>query len=272
MLPDEEPLVSAIYSKVPRLKRIFQKLKSHSCDIEIVAREEGIHFISFPAHQVGLSHFFIAAEDCEVYDWKIDANITVETVTLHNMFRRIRQREDFALEFTLTSLRIVIVGEASRTFNLKIMESENKERALTLITQNAMKENPVKVVAPSSILGPITDILSFSEHLVIAAINSTIKVEGGNVSSVMPIQNIKTSVYGKYSSNLIHEQIPIAAVESQTVNFYLNENTTLKFETDFDTESYYECFIAHTFVETNELDGILDVPTLEDDDFIDIEI
>lgn len=272
MVLEDEALVSAIIDDEAQLKRLFQKLSKQSSEVELIAKDEGLHIITFPPHQVAISHIFLSREDLELYEFNLECQICVDMDMLAKVISRTKRGDGIALEFTQNNLRIIIVRDETKTFNFKLMEISNWELNFQKVQNNVLSLNPIQIVVPTTIIEPIQDIISLSEDIIIAGIDSTIKVEGENITSKMGVHPIEKKVYGKYSTYLIHEQLPVNAIRTSTFKLYLNENIPLILELKFGHGSYYESIISNRVMENEEVDGILNVPSLDDDDFIDIEI
>ena len=198
--------------------------------------KEAIELVAMDPANVAMVIFKLLSSSFTEYDVKKDVEIYINLSNLKQIMRRVKANDMLTLELDPENkLRVELKGNNLRTFNLPIIEFDEKEQKIPNL------KFPVAISLPSSILNEAiedVDVVGESVTFMAEPKKFTINAEGDLSQAKIEIKegdNIKIKVDGnetvkaKYSIEYLKKMINGSKIADQ-VSIYFNKDYPLKLE------------------------------------------
>ena len=198
--------------------------------------KEAIELVAMDPANVAMVIFKLLSSSFIEYDVKKDVEIAINLSNLKQIMRRVKPNDMLTLELDPENkLRVELKGNNLRTFNLPIIEFDEKEQKIPDL------KFPVAISLPSGILNEAiedVDVVGESVTFMAEPKKFTINAEGDLSQAKIEIKegdNIKIKVDGnetvkaKYSIEYLKKMITGSKIADQ-VSIYFNKDYPLKLE------------------------------------------
>ena len=198
--------------------------------------KEAIELVAMDPANVAMVIFKLLSSSFTEYDVKKDVEIAINLSNLKQIMRRVKSNDMLTLELDPENkLRVELKGNNLRTFNLPIIEFDEKEQKIPDL------KFPVAISLPSGILNEAiedVDVVGESVTFMAEPKKFTINAEGDLSQAKIEIKegdNIKIKVDGnetvkaKYSIEYLKKMITGSKIADQ-VSIYFNKDYPLKLE------------------------------------------
>ena len=198
--------------------------------------KEAIELVAMDPANVAMVIFKLLSSSFTEYDVKKDVEIAINLSNLKQIMRRVKSNDMLTLELDPENkLRVELKGNNLRTFNLPIIEFDEKEQKIPDL------KFPVAINLPSGILNEAiedVDVVGESVTFMGEPKKFTINAEGDLSQAKIEIKegdNIKIKVDGnetikaKYSIEYLKKMITGSKIADQ-VSIYFNKDYPLKLE------------------------------------------
>ena len=198
--------------------------------------KEAIELVAMDPANVAMVIFKLLASSFTEYDVKKDVEIAINLSNLKQVMRRAKPNDMLTLELDPENkLRIQLKGDNLRTFNLPLIDFDEKEQKIPDL------KFPVTIKLPSQILNDAVedvDVVAESVTFVAEPQKFTISAEGDLSQAKIEIkegENVKIKVDGdekvksKYSIEYLKKMISGSKI-ADDVSIYFNKDYPLKLE------------------------------------------
>ena len=198
--------------------------------------KEAIELVAMDPANVAMVIFKLLSSAFTEYDVKKDVEIAIDLSSLKQVMRRVKPNDMLTLELDQDNrLKIQLEGDNSRTFNLPIIEFDEKEQKIPDL------KFPVAINLPSAVLNEAiedADVVAESVTFIAEPKKFAISAEGDLSQAKIEVKEsdkVKIKVSGdekikaKYSIEYLKKMISGSKI-SDEVSIYFNKDYPLKLE------------------------------------------
>jgi proliferating cell nuclear antigen len=197
--------------------------------------KDGVELIAMDPANVAMVIFKLLSSSFTEYDVKEDVQIAINLNNLKQILRRAKQNDMVSLELEENKLKVQLKSNTTRTFNLPIIELEEKEQKVPDL------KFPVEISMPCSVLGEaVEDTSIVAESLAFEAepkkFNITaegdlsqVKIEIKEDEALKIKVDAASKVRSKYSIEYLKKMMGASKL-SETVTIKFNKDYPLKLE------------------------------------------
>lgn len=199
--------------------------------------KEAIELIAMDPANVAMVIFKLLSSAFTEYDIQEDAEIAINLGNLKQILRRAGPNDMLTLELEENKLKIQLKGNVTRTFNLPIIEFEEKEQKVPEL------KFPVKVTTSSSILNNAiedTDIVAESVSFEAEAKKFTVLAEGDLSQAKIEINEDDNTKVEAEGSEKVKARYSIEYLKKMIAGSKLSANVTLQFNKDYPLKIEYK--------------------------------
>ncbi|MCK5282320.1 MAG: proliferating cell nuclear antigen (pcna) [Nanoarchaeota archaeon] len=199
--------------------------------------KDGLELIAMDPANVAMVIFKLLSSAFTEYDIKEDIQIAINLNNLKQILRRANSNDMVSLELDNNKLKIQLKGSTTRTFNLPIIELEEKEQKVPDL------KFPVNITMPCSVLNEsIEDASIVGESLAFEAEPKKFNITAeGDLSQVkIEIKEDNETKINVDSSSKIRSKYSIEYLKKMMGAAKLSEKVDIKFNGDYPLKLEYK--------------------------------
>jgi len=199
--------------------------------------KEAIELIAMDPANVAMVVFKLLSSAFTEYDIKDEAEIAINLANLKQILRRAGPNDMLTLELEDNKLKIQLKGNVTRTFNLPIIEFEEKEQKVPELNF------PVKITAPSSTLNNAVedvDIVAESVSLEAEAGKLTVSAEGDLSQAKIEINDDDNTKIEAEGSEKVKSKYSIEYLKKMIAASKLSNSVVIQFNKDYPLKLEYK--------------------------------
>jgi proliferating cell nuclear antigen len=198
--------------------------------------KDAVELVAMDPANVAMVIFKLLSSAFTEYDLKEDVEIAINLGNLKQILRRAKSNDMVSLELQDNKLKIQLKSNTTRTFNLPIIELEEKEQKVPDL------KFPVNITMPCSVLDEaVEDATIVAESLALEAEPKKFNVTAEGDLSQVKVEikeddNVKIDVEG---SSKIRAKYSIEYLKKMVGASKLSENVIIKFNKDYPLKLEY---------------------------------
>lgn len=198
---------------------------------------DAIELVAMDPANVAMVVFKLLSSSFTEYNVDKDTEIAINLSNLKQVLRRASQKDMLTLELDENRLKITLKSNTTRTFNLPIIELEEKEQKVPDL------KFPVSVKMPSAILNEAiadVDVVGESVAFIAEPKKFTLQAEGDLNQAKIEIKEDEATKVSTSSSDKVKAKYSVEYLKKMINGSKLSEDVTVQFNKDYPLKLEYK--------------------------------
>ena len=196
-----------------------------------------IELVAMDPANVAMVVFKLLSSSFTEYDVKKDTELTINLSNLKQVLRRASPKDMLTLELEDNRLKVQLRGSTTRTFNLPIIELEDKEQKVPDL------KFPISVKLPSNMLNEAiadVDVVGESVSFIVEPKKFTLQAEGDLNQARIEIKEDDSTKISTSSDEKIKAKYSIEYLKKMISGSKLSEDVLVQFNKDYPLKLEYK--------------------------------
>ena len=198
---------------------------------------DAIEMVAMDPANVAMVVFKLLSSSFTEYDVKKDTEIAINLSNLKQVLRRASPRDMLTLELDDNRLKITLKSSTTRTFNLPLIELEEKEQKVPDL------KFPISVKTSSSILNEAiadVDVVGESVAFIVEPKKFTLHAEGDLNQAKIEIKEDETTKVSTSSDDMVKAKYSIEYLKKMINGSKLSDEVIIQFNKDYPLKLEYK--------------------------------